>query len=146
MKTLKRTTVLLAIMSFFAFQSFSQNAAVSDTKKSVQDQQTTTNVTPGKFVDNNKDGVCDNRQSKLKTGKCINFVDKNGDGVCDNCKAACKRNGNSKGCGMVCNKQGQDKGNCCSNGNGNGCGNKHRNGCGNKNAPNADPIKTDDKK
>ncbi len=141
MKTLKRTTVLLAIMSFFAFQSFSQNPAASDTKKSTQDQQTTTVATPGKFVDNNKDGVCDNHQAKMKSGKCTTFVDKNGDGVCDNCKSAsCKGKGNSKGCGMGCQNHGKNKGNCC------GKGNQHRNGCGNQNTPATEPLKSDDKK
>jgi len=145
MKTLKRTTVLLAIMSFFAFQSFSQNAAASDTKKSAQDQQTTTAATPGKFVDNNKDGVCDNYQTRMKNGRGANFVDKNGDGICDNRSTAKQGKGNPNGCGMGCqHRHGQGKGNCC--GNGNGSGNKHRNGCGNQNFPAADPVKTDDKK
>ena len=146
MKTLKRTTVLLAIMLFFVLQSFSQNAVASDTKKNVQDLQTTTTIVPGKFVDNNKDGICDNHQAKMKNGKCTSFVDKNGDGVCDNCKSACKGKGNSKGCGMGCQNHGQGKGNCCGNGNGCGCGNKHRNCCGNQNSPSTEPVKSNDKK
>lgn len=37
----------------------------------------------GKFVDADKNGVCDNWQSRGKDGKGANFTDANGDGVCD---------------------------------------------------------------
>ena len=36
MKTVKRITALVAIVSFFAFQGFSQNASTSDVKKDVE--------------------------------------------------------------------------------------------------------------
>jgi hypothetical protein len=142
MKTLKRTIVLLAIMSFFVLQSFSQNTATSGTKKITQDQQTTTSATPGKFIDANKDGICDNHQAKVKNGKGANFVDKNGDGICDNCNTACKGKGNAKGCGINCKNPGMGKGNC----NGNGPGKQCRHKCGNQTAPAADPQKPNDQK
>ena len=152
MKTLKRITVLLAIASFFAIQGYSQNAPAPAEKKNAQDQQTTTNVAPGKFVDNNKDGVCDNHEAKVKSGKCTTFTDKNGDGVCDNCKAdckakcnadckaKCKAKGDSKGCGMGCQNHGQGKGNGC----GSEC--KNKSSCSKQNAPATEPVKSKDKK
>jgi hypothetical protein len=141
MKTLKRITVLLAIMSFIALQGFSQNASTSGKNK---DSKTisTSNSTCGKFVDNNKDGICDNHQAKMSGGKCANFTDKNGDGICDNHQNCGKGNGNCNGCGMNCkSQQGQGKGNCC----GNGCGNQHRHGQRNQNTPATEPQKSNDK-
>ena len=109
MKTLKRITVLMAIMSFIWLQSFAQNVSASSEKQNLQGSQTSTNLTPGKFVDNNKDGVCDNYQARVKNSQGRNFVDKNGDGICDNRQNAGK---------------GQGNGNCC----GNGYGYQHRHG------------------
>jgi hypothetical protein len=142
MKTLKKITVLLAILSFFAYQGFSQNTSTANTPKDSQATQSATSPAPGKFVDANKDGVCDNHQAKMKSGKCTNFADKNGDGICDNRQNAGQGKGNCNGCGMGCKqKQGQGNGNGC----GNGCGNQHRHGCGNQNTPVADPQKPNNK-
>ena len=128
MKTLKRITVLMVIMSFMAFQGFSQNVSTTNTQKNLQDQQTTTKVVPGKFVDNNKDGVCDNYQARVKNRQGKNYIDKNGDGICDNRQNTGQGNGNPKGCGMGNqHRQGQGKGNCC----GNGYSYQHRHGRGN---------------
>ena len=136
MKTLKRITVLMAIMSFITFQGFSQNTSTTKAQKDSPTTQTATNPIPGKFVDNNKDGVCDNHQAKMKNGKCTNFVDKNGDGICDNRQNAGQGKGNCTGCGMGCQQRsGQGNGNGC----GNGCGNQHRHGRGNQNTPAAEP-------
>ncbi|PKP18776.1 MAG: hypothetical protein CVU05_12865 [Bacteroidetes bacterium HGW-Bacteroidetes-21] len=46
--------------------------------------QTTSTVTYGKYVDENKDGVCDNHQNLHQNVKGAAYVDKNEDGVCDN--------------------------------------------------------------
>jgi hypothetical protein len=118
MKTLKRITVLMAIMSFIAFQGFSQNVS-TNTQKNSQNTQTAANAVPGKFVDNNKDGVCDNYQTRMKNGRGANYVDKNGDGVCDNFKAGGqgKGKGNPNCCGMgYQHRHGKGNGNCCGSG------------------------------
>jgi hypothetical protein len=128
MKTLKRITVLMAIMSLFAYQAFSQNVSTSKSQGDPQKTQTASAATPGKFVDANHDGICDNYQTRLKNGHGANFVDKNGDGICDNRQNGGQGKGNCTGCGMGRQyRNGHGNGNCC----GNGCGNKHRQGRGN---------------
>ena len=114
MKTVKRITVLLAVLIFASYQGISQNTATTQ-----KNAQATTKVTPGKFVDNNKDGVCDNYQAKGNSGRGANFVDKNGDGVCDNRGNFGKGRGNSNGCGKgYQHRNRQGHGNCCGIGNG----------------------------
>ena len=133
----------MAFMSFIISQVYSQNAPANKTQKDAKASQTMNSPAPGKFVDNNKDGICDNHQAKMKNGngKCTNFVDKNGDGICDN-KATCQGKGNPNGCGMGCGQKGQGKGNC----GGGGCGQQHRNGCGHQVTPAHEPQKPNDKK
>jgi hypothetical protein len=142
MKTVKRITVLMTILSFIFFQGVSQNLSTTSKQKISQGSQTTAKTTPGKFVDNNKDGACDNYQARMKNGHGANFVDKNGDGICDNRQNAGQGTGNPNGCGMgYQNRHGQGKGNCC----GGGYGYQHRHGRGNQNAPAPEPQKSDDK-
>jgi len=125
MKTLKRITVLMAIMSFIGLQGFSQNVSASSDKQNLQGSQTSANFAPGKFVDNNKDGVCDNYQARVKNSQGRNFVDKNGDGICDNRQYTGKGKGNPNCCGMgYQHRHGQGRGSCC----GNGYGYQHRHG------------------
>jgi hypothetical protein len=125
MKTLKRITALMAILSLIGFLAFSQNVPASSNNQNFQGAQPSTNLTSGKFVDNNKDGVCDNYQARVKNSHGRNFVDKNGDGNCDNRQNAGKGQGNPKGCGMgYQHRHGQGKDNCC----GNGYGYQHRHG------------------
>lgn len=75
------------------------------------------------FVDEDGDGICDNKGSCQQNGECgKNFVDEDGDGVCDN-KGSGQCKGNSH-CG-------QGKGNSrggCGKGNG-GQGKGLRGGC-----------------
>jgi hypothetical protein len=137
MKTVKRISVLLAIMSFIAVQGFSQNASTAVGTAAATNSQTTVKSTPGTPVDNNKDGVCDKHQAKMINGKCANWVDKNGDGVCDNCKSDCKGKGNCKGDGKGCQK---GQGNCCKGGN--GC--QMKNGSGNQKLPDPEIKKSKD--
>jgi hypothetical protein len=142
MKTLKRITVLMAIMSFLTFQGFSQDVSTTNKQKNSQDSQATAKTTPGKFVDNNKDGVCDNYQVRMNDRHGQNFVDKNGDGICDNSQNAGQRKGNPNGCGMgYQHRHGQGQGNCCGRGN----GYQHRYGFRNQSAPAPEPQKSDDK-
>jgi hypothetical protein len=66
------------------------------------------------YIDQNKDGVCDNWKSskKSQSRKGLNYVDKNNDGVCDN-----RKNTNASFC---CGR-----GNGYGNGQGNGCMHRH---------------------
>ncbi len=122
---MKRISILMIIIALFGFQGFSQIASTTAPKEKPQTAQTSSKAVPGKFVDNNKNGICDNHEGKMQNGKCANFVDKNGDGICDNQKDCCKGKGNAGNCGNGCqHKNGQGKGNC-----GTGCGNHHRYGC-----------------
>lgn len=114
----------MAFMSFLATQGFSQNTPVSDARKDSQNPQSTTSAVQGKFVDNNKDGICDNYQTRVKNGRSSNFVDKNGDGICDNRQKVGNAKSSSNNRGMGCqNRGGQGQGNGC--GNGNGCQHRH---------------------
>jgi hypothetical protein len=115
---MKKLIFLTLVLFVFALTS---NNLVAQTQKktdkaTVKTEQT--QATPGKFVDKNNNGICDNRETKMKTGKCANFVDKNGDGICDNKGTNCKRGG---------------YGNCCGKGKGNGNGFQHRHGFGHGN-------------
>ena len=107
----------MAIMLFIAYQGFSQNASTNKAQKTSQNSQTTGNLIPGNFIDNNKDGVCDNYQARMKNGRGANFVDKNGDGICDNRGNAGQGKGNPNGYGMgFQHRNGQGRGNCCGRG------------------------------
>jgi len=108
MKTASKILMTMGLVVLFAGYTFSQGTSTASPAKDTQKTQTTATA-PGKFVDTNKNGICDNHEGRAQTGKGANFVDKNGDGKCDNCGAVCT---------------GNKKGNCC------GQGNQHRNGCG----------------
>jgi len=107
--------LILIPVVLFAFTLILNNIMAQTQEKSdkvtVKIEQS--QVTPGKFADKNNIGICDNRETRIKSPKGANFVDKNGDGVCDNKGSNCKRLG---------------KGNCCGYGNGNG--HQYRNGRG----------------
>ena len=133
MKTASGIFLTLALVLFLAGTTFSQETSTAKTTT----KQTT--AAPGKFVDTNKNGVCDNHEAKGAGAQGKNFVDKNGDGKCDNCGTTgnCKGTGygngpkNGAGCG-----KGQGKGNCC------GQGRKHRGGCsGQGKTPATEPVK-----
>ena len=132
MKTLKRITLAMALMSLIFSQAYSQKVPANKTEKDARASQTMNAPAPGKFVDNNHDGVCDNYQSRIKNGHSANFVDKNGDGICDNRPNAGEGRGNPNGCGMGNqHRHGHGQGNCCRGGN----GYQHRHGQGNQNSP-----------
>lgn len=118
---MRKVIFLTAILLGFVFSSINLSAQTQEKtdKAIVKTEQQATN---GTFVDKNKNGVCDNHESKMGTkGKCGNFTDKNKDGVCDNKAENCKANGKGKG-------------NCLGAGNCNGNGFKHKHGCGSGNA------------
>jgi hypothetical protein len=110
MKTASGIILTLCLLVFFTGSLFSQEVAKTSAAKPVT---TSAIASQGKFIDNNKNGICDNHEAKgtCAHGKC--FVDKNGDGKCDNCGSAgkCKEAGNCGGKGQCCGK-GQPKGNC----------------------------------
>jgi len=81
MKTVTKIVLATATMAFFMVSAQGQSA---DADKPVQKVAATTTFTPGKFTDTNKNGTCDNFESRPKTGRGRAFVDKNNDGVCDN--------------------------------------------------------------
>lgn len=106
---MKKMIVLAGLILGFSVMTMSvsaQAAASADKSTTVQSQQASP-ASQGKFVDTNKDGICDNHQNSVKNGKCTNFIDKNGDGKCDNCKGdgTCVK-------GNCCGKE-MGKGNCC---------------------------------
>ncbi|NVN95626.1 MAG: hypothetical protein HXX18_10135 [Bacteroidetes bacterium] len=112
MKKLIMLTVVLFAFALTTNNLLAQTQEKTD-KATVKTEQT--KASPGQFTDKNNNGVCDNRETKMKTGKGANFVDKNGDGICDNKGKNCKRGGKGNG-------------NCSGNGNGNGF--QHSHGCG----------------
>ncbi len=116
MKTVSGFLFAILMVVIFSAQGNAQIASTTNPQK-----KAATVNTPAlqKFVDSNKNGVCDNFEAKKATGHGKNFVDKNGDGVCDNNKGNCgKGNGKGNCCGM-----GQGNGNGCGKGNGQGnCG------------------------
>ena len=127
MRTASRILMTIALLVFFSGMSFSQ---VAPTTKSAKPEAKTV-AAPGKFIDTNSNGVCDNHEGKNAGAQGKNFVDKNNDGKCDNCGTSgnCKGAGNGCGKGQGCGN-GYGKGQGC----GTGCGNghQHRNGCGNQ--------------
>lgn len=107
--------VTALMVTFFVKAGYSQDAG-----KTTGTQKTTTSA-QGKFVDNNKNGTCDNFESRGNTGKGRSFVDKDGNGICDNRGTAGqgygRGNGQGKGagCGQGCmhrHGHGKGQGNC----------------------------------
>ena len=129
MKTASRILLTFGLLVFFTGTTFSQVAA---TENASSPETKSVTASPGKFVDTNKNGICDNHEAKVAGGQGRNFVDKDGDGKCDNCgcQGNCKGNGNCVGNGNCCHK-----GQCCGEGKGAGKGNccgqrhQHRHGC-----------------
>ncbi|MEI7500954.1 MAG: hypothetical protein WCK84_10960 [Bacteroidota bacterium] len=124
MKTISKTLVTAFFITFIASTIYAQNNA--NVKDSTTPSLTTT-TTRGKFVDNNKDGVCDNFEARGQSGRDANFVDKNGDGVCDNRGTMGKGNGRGNGSGQGYHHrhgQGKGQGNCYGGGKGRCRGNQ----------------------
>lgn len=126
MKTVSRIFLTLAMVMFFAGMGMSQVASTATPEKKTT--KSAVNA-PGKFVDANKNGICDKHETKGACTQQNSCKGKNGQGACDHSGKNCKDKGN--GCGS-----GNGNGNCCSKGQqGKGCesscgnGPQHRNGC-----------------
>jgi hypothetical protein len=116
MKSLKGIMVLIAVLLFVSYQGYSQNTTSGKSQNKPGNAGKANTVTRGYFVDNNNDGICDNYQARMKTGRGSNFVDNNGDGICDNRGNLRQGRGNSFGCGRGFYRHGQGRGNCCGRG------------------------------
>ena len=128
MKTVKGITAFVAVLLFVSYQGFSQNTISGKPQNNPGNTGKANTAARGNFVDKNNDGICDNYQARVNSGRGANFVDKNGDGVCDNRGNFGKGRGNSNGCGKgYQHRNGQGRGNCCGRGN----GYQHRHGQGN---------------
>ncbi len=105
----KLILLFVAVVGFTLMSSTITAQTNTNTEKAVVKTEQTA-VTPGNFVDKNKNNICDNFEAKVKSGKGANFVDKNADGVCDKRAEKAKMNPNCNGKGMG---KGMGKGNCC---------------------------------
>lgn len=121
MKTTKRFVMAFAAVLMMVNLGFAQDKSTTTTKDDGQKATTNTVVTPGKFVDQNKNGVCDNFEIRRQTGRGSNFIDKNGDGICDNRGTMGQGNGKGNCCRMGC-QQGHGYGCGYGSGQGKGCG------------------------
>ena len=115
------TAFIIAVVTGSA--SAQNNTPLKDSKTTPP----TTASSRGQFIDNNKNGVCDNLEARWQSARGANFVDKNGDGICDNRGTIGKGNGQGTGFGQgYQNRHGQGKGqgNCCGGGKGRCRGNQ----------------------
>ncbi|MCX6276595.1 MAG: hypothetical protein NT004_00690 [Bacteroidetes bacterium] len=118
MKTVSKIILTLAMALLIAGMGMSQVASNTTLPKKATKS---TVEAPGKFVDANKNGICDKHESKGTCSQATSCKGKTGEGVCDHNSKNCKDKGT--GCGS-----GTGNGNCCGKGekSGNGCGT----GCG----------------
>jgi hypothetical protein len=81
-----KNVLKIAVAALFAgiWLPLAVQAQETNSGKKSSTVTTTTDFTPGNFVDKNKDGICDNRETRPAEGRRRNFVDSNGDGLCDN--------------------------------------------------------------
>jgi len=96
MKNIGKSILAAAIIVVLSLQAHTQSS--TSTTKPSDKQQTTTNLTPGAFIDKNNNGVCDNFESRSVKGQGVNFIDNNGDGICDNLNS---RQGTGRGANFV---------------------------------------------
>ncbi len=62
-------------------------AQVDDSKNEKKPAKSTQTYTPGTYVDNNNNGICDNSENRTVKNRGNNYVDADNDGVCDNYSA-----------------------------------------------------------
>jgi len=114
MNTIAKVTMTAFMIAVFTGGASAQNnTPLKDSKTTPP----TTAFTRGQFVDNNKNGVCDNFEARGQSGRGANFVDKNGDGICDNRGTMSRGNRRGNGCGQGYQHrhgQGNGQGNCFS--------------------------------
>lgn len=120
--------IILAIL--IAMPAIAQDQTSKEKTTKAVDAKASTNSLPGKFVDNNNDGICDYRQVNCKDVKCSKFTDKNGDGICDfhkNGKGCCLNPDCCRNCcgsAQQYSPAGKEQDYCC----GKGPGYRHRHG------------------
>lgn len=90
MKTI-RIMMAALILLVFAIPAFSQ---VKTGNQSTQTKTSSADFTPGRFVDKNNNGVCDNYEARGLNGRGARFVDNDNDGICDY-----RQNAAGNGCG-----------------------------------------------
>ena len=117
---------VIVLSMFIASPMMAQNPSTIETATKTVDIKSATIPLPGKFIDKNNDGICDNRQVYSKGANCPDFSDRNKDGICDNLQ---KKKGNccySQYCKgpQHCCRQMKGNPNCC----GKGPGYQHRHG------------------
>jgi hypothetical protein len=111
---------LFFIPAFLVFFVMSSRLNAQNTKPAESQQtgtgQETVGFTPGTFVDNDHNGVCDNYEKRSNLGKGGNYTDKNGDGICDWRGSRFGKGRGPANTGKGYGRQGQ--GRCRGNGNG----------------------------
>ncbi|MDP4280895.1 MAG: hypothetical protein Q8867_01970 [Bacteroidota bacterium] len=83
MKTLKRTVLVVAVISFLTQASFAQSGATMKTQSPVKSQTTQTSKAV-KATGQTKTSVAGQNDAIAKPTHCPNYIDKNKDNVCDN--------------------------------------------------------------
>lgn len=141
MKATLKVMFVLSVITIMATQAYAQDKSATSGNESSK----ATSVKSGcNFVDNNKNGTCDNWEARHQGVKGRNYTDKNGDGICDNRQTTSggKGQGYCFGAGKGnCCKNGNGSGNCCGAGKGNGMGCQHRHGWGNQPVNTSEPLK-----
>jgi hypothetical protein len=122
MKTASKILVTVAIVTFATANLAAQETSTAASKPSGVETSKTTSTpaaVPGKFIDANKNGVCDNAESRSQAGRGVRYADKNGDGVCDNRGTVSRGQGRGQGCGQG-HQHRNRHGECCGRGQGRG--------------------------
>jgi hypothetical protein len=115
MKNAARLFLVALVMFIFAGQLHAQTAATSGNKE--VKKESTAPATQSKFVDANKNGICDNWEANHKEGKnCQGNPNCKGKNCADCCGKV------KSGCQSTCKGPGQGT---CGKGQGNGCQHRH---------------------
>lgn len=121
--------IIYAAVVTFAFALFTSNllaqTKLNDTVQVKQEVvvKTVPNSNGPKFIDENKDGVCDRFAQKTSNENGPNFIDADKDGVCDNRGTNGCKTKNGKG---YQHRNGQKNGQCCGRGPCGGKGGKNK--------------------
>jgi hypothetical protein len=124
MKRLSEIILTVAFATFMIGQVSGQDNTTPAAGNDAAKQTTVAKQECGKFVDANKDGICDNPCKHEGNEKGANFVDANGDGKCDHHAdgSACMGTGN-------CNRENCQKGQQTGCGQSKGSCEKQKQGC-----------------
>jgi len=144
MKTFSKIILSAGMFLMFTGVTAAQKTDNSTPAATPQKDQSVSQTHAG-FVDNNKNGICDNWEAKNNTAKgstaTVNCPKSQGQGKCQNnadcCKQVCKE---KKEC---CQRNCQGNTDCCKYGKGNGSGCQHRHGCCNTNSNTSNQSSSD---